>query len=169
MQTLRRRVLDMAHVEVETSAVEEKSSVSRRFLVVAVMQIDRASVRLSEEIVLNLRRPQLRIYMRFVFSQKTAVFGFDSNNPIHRPTNAPNRDLVKRKIFPSPWSFPQPGRGGSVGAKVERVVLNALATIPEIFRTDILAPSATVLYGAKVSPSNATTSTCPFQRLPPRW
>src|ERR1051326_3640298 len=84
MQTLWRRVLDMSHVEIETSAVEEKSSITRWFLVVSVMQIDRASVRLSKQIVFNLRRPQLRIDVRFVFTQKTAVFGFDSNDPIHR-------------------------------------------------------------------------------------
>src|ERR1043166_5610034 len=84
MQTLGRRVLDMSHVEIETSAVEEKSSITRWFLVVSVMQIDRASVRLSKQIVFNLRRPQLRIDVRFVFTQKTAVFGFDSNDPIHR-------------------------------------------------------------------------------------
>src|SRR3984893_1534996 len=73
----------MSHVEVETSAVEEQSPVSRRFLVVAVMQIDRANIRLSEEIIFNFRRPQLRIDVRFVFTQKTAVFGLDSNDPIH--------------------------------------------------------------------------------------
>src|SRR6266481_116063 len=84
MQTLRRRVLNMSHVEVETSAVEEKSPVSRRFLVVPVMQIDRASIRLSEEIIFDFRRPQLRIDVRFVFTQKTAVFGLDSNDPVHR-------------------------------------------------------------------------------------
>jgi len=74
----------VSHVEIETSAVKEKPSVSRWFLVVPVMQIDRAGVRLSEEIVFNLRRPQLRIDVRFFFTQKTAVFGFDSDDPIHR-------------------------------------------------------------------------------------
>src|SRR5437667_346202 len=83
MQAFRRRVLDMSHVEVETSAVEEKSSISWRFLVVAVMQVDRASIRRSEQIIFNLGRPQLRIDVRFFFTQKTAVFGFDSNDPIH--------------------------------------------------------------------------------------
>src|SRR6266480_6424541 len=83
MQTFRRRVLDMSHVEVETSAIEEKSAVARRFLVVAVMQIDRAGIRFSEKIVFDLRRPQLRIDVRFVFTQKATVLGLDSNDPIH--------------------------------------------------------------------------------------
>src|SRR5436190_19759574 len=83
MQTFRRRVLNVSHVEVEPPPIEEESSVSRRFLVVAVVQIDRASIRLSEEIVFNLCRPQLRINVRFVFTQKTTVFGFDSNDSIY--------------------------------------------------------------------------------------
>src|SRR5262249_44335506 len=84
MQAFRRRVLDVTHVKVETAAIEKKSSVSRWFFVVPVVQIDRASIRLSEEIVLNLRWPQLRIDVRFVFTYKAAIFGFDSNDPIHR-------------------------------------------------------------------------------------
>src|ERR1043166_4134503 len=83
MQTLRRRVLDVSHVEVEPSAVEEKSSIARRFLVIPVMQIDRAGVCLSKQIVFDLGRPQLRIHVRLVLAQKTAVFGFNSNDPIH--------------------------------------------------------------------------------------
>src|SRR5438046_2730854 len=73
----------MTHIEVETSAIEKKSAVTRRFLVVAVMQIDRAGIRFSEEIVFNLRRPQLRVHVRFVFTQKATVLGLDSNDPIH--------------------------------------------------------------------------------------
>ena len=83
MQTFRRRVLDMTHVEVKTSAVEKKSSVARRFLVVPVMQIDRTGIGFSEEIIFDLRRPQLRIDVRFVFTQKATVLGLDSNDPIH--------------------------------------------------------------------------------------
>jgi hypothetical protein len=47
----------MTHVEVKTSPVEEKSSVARRFLVIPVMQIDRAGVCFSEKIVFDLRGP----------------------------------------------------------------------------------------------------------------
>jgi hypothetical protein len=37
MQTFRRRILDMSHVEIETTAVKEKASVARRFLVISVV------------------------------------------------------------------------------------------------------------------------------------
>ena len=87
MQTLRRRVFDVSHVEIETSAVEKKAAVARRFFVIPVMQIDRASLGFSEQIVLYLGRPELGIDMRLLFTQQAAVFGFDSNDPIHRLTS----------------------------------------------------------------------------------
>ena len=74
----------MSHVEIETPAVEKKSSIARWFLVIPVVQIDRAGIGLSEKIIFNLCRPELRIDVRFLFTQKAAVFGFDSNDPIHR-------------------------------------------------------------------------------------
>src|SRR5437870_2344333 len=84
MQTFRRRVFDMSHVEIETAAIEKKPSIARWFLVIPIMQIDRAGVGFSEEIIFNLGRPELRIDVWFFFTQKTAVFGLDSNDPIHR-------------------------------------------------------------------------------------
>jgi len=83
MQTFRRRVLDVAHVEIEPPAVEEKPAVAGRFLVIAVMQIDRACVCLAEEIIFDLGRPKLGIHVRLVFTQKTTILGFNSNDPIH--------------------------------------------------------------------------------------
>src|SRR5882724_9465531 len=83
MQTFRRSVLDMSHVEVKTAAVKEKAAVARRFLVVAVMQIDRPGVGLAEQIIFDLRRPKLGIHVRLVFAEKTTVLGFDSDDSIH--------------------------------------------------------------------------------------
>jgi len=83
MQTLRGCVLDVTHIEIEPTAVEEKSAIARWFLVVAVMKIDCTGVGLAKEIILDLRRPKLGIHVRFVFTEKTAVFGFDSYNAIH--------------------------------------------------------------------------------------
>ena len=42
MQALRRSVLDVAHVEIEPAAIEQETAVAGRFLVVAIMQVDRA-------------------------------------------------------------------------------------------------------------------------------
>jgi hypothetical protein len=83
MQTFRGRVLDVPHVEVETSAIEKKASVPRWFFVISVMQIDGASVGLSKEIVFNFAWPKLGIAMRLSLAQKAAVFGFNSNDPVH--------------------------------------------------------------------------------------
>ena len=84
MQTLWRRVLDVSHVEIETPAIKKKTSVARRFLVIPVMQIDRARLGFAKEVVFDFCRPKLRIGVRLFFAQKTAVFRFNSNDPIHR-------------------------------------------------------------------------------------
>ena len=68
MQTLRRRVLDMPHVEVQTPAIEKKTSVARRLLIIPVVQIDRAGLGFPEKIVLYLGRPELRVPMRLLFT-----------------------------------------------------------------------------------------------------
>src|SRR6478752_9640188 len=83
MQTFRRRVLGVPHVEIQPAAVEKKAAVARRFFVIAVMKIDRAGVRLAEQIIFDLRRPKLGIHVRLVFAEKTTVLGFDSNHSIH--------------------------------------------------------------------------------------
>ena len=108
MQTLRRGILNVPHVEIKSAAIEKKSSVSGRLLVVAVMQIDGASVCFSEQIVFDLGRPKLRIHMRFFFANKTAVFGLDSNDPIHC-TQLTHRIAISlsQKVVPHLSSSPQ--------------------------------------------------------------
>ena len=83
MQTFRRRVLDVSHIEIEAPAVTKKASVTRWLFVIAVMQIDGAGLGVSEKMVFYLRRPELGIYVRLFFAQKTAVFGFNPNDPVH--------------------------------------------------------------------------------------
>src|SRR6476659_10059277 len=83
MQTFRGRVLDVTHVEIQPAAVQEKAAVARRFLIVAVMKIDRARIRLAEQIIFDLRRPKLGIHVRLVFAEKTTVLSLDSNDSIH--------------------------------------------------------------------------------------
>jgi hypothetical protein len=74
----------VSHVEIETPAIKKKTSVARWFLVITVMQIDRARLGFAKQVVFDLCRPKLGIGVRLVFAQKTAVFGFNSNDPIHR-------------------------------------------------------------------------------------
>src|SRR5436189_3018014 len=47
------------------------------------MQIDRARLGLTEQVIFNLRGPKLGIHVRLVFAEKTTVLGFDSNDSIH--------------------------------------------------------------------------------------
>src|SRR5262249_13294926 len=84
MQTFRRRVLDVPHIEVKTTAVEKKAAVAGRFVVIAIMQINGTGVGLAEQIIFYLRWPQLGIHVRLFFAEKTTVLGFNSNDAIHR-------------------------------------------------------------------------------------
>src|SRR5438045_9744209 len=55
----RRRVLDVAHVEITAATVEQKASVTRRLLVIAIVQGQRARARLPATLTRNVRRPGL--------------------------------------------------------------------------------------------------------------
>src|SRR3954453_21805503 len=83
MQTFGRRVLDVAHIEIERAAVKKKAAVARWFLVIAIMKIDGARVGFAEQVIFDLRRPQLGIHVRLVLAEQTAVLGLDSNDSIH--------------------------------------------------------------------------------------
>jgi hypothetical protein len=48
------------------------------------MKVDRTGVSFAEQIVFDLRRPKLGIYVRLVLAEETTVFGFDSYDAIHR-------------------------------------------------------------------------------------
>src|SRR6266545_5563666 len=114
MQAFRRCVLDVPHVEIEPPAVQEKSAIARRFLVIAVMKIDRAGVGLAEQIIFDLRRPKLGIHVRLVFAEKTTVLGFDSNHSIH--SNQITRRMatwLSQKDVPHLHPLPKMGSSGS--------------------------------------------------------
>src|SRR5438270_2352888 len=117
MQTFRRGVLDVAHVEIEPAAVQEKAAVARRFFVIAIMKIDRPGVGLAEQIIFDLGRPKLRIHVRLVFAEKTTVLGLDSYDSIHS-NQITNRiaTWLNEKDVPSPSSFPKMRRGESQDA-----------------------------------------------------
>src|SRR3954447_4623991 len=102
MQAFRRRILDVSHVEIKPAAIEQKSAIARRFLVITVMQIDRSRGRPAEEIILNLRRPKLRVSVRLIVAQQTAVLCFDANDTIHY------RELTHRirNSLSAKWRFP---------------------------------------------------------------
>ena len=60
MQALRRGIFDVAHVEIKPAAIEQKSAIARRLFVIPIVQIDRPGVRLAEEVILYLGRPERR-------------------------------------------------------------------------------------------------------------
>ena|SRR5438874_9447440 len=87
MKTLRRCVFNVSHIEIKTPSIEKETSVTRRLFLIPVVWINRAGLGFSKKIVLYLGRPELGIDMGLFFAQKAAVFGFYSNNPIHRLTS----------------------------------------------------------------------------------
>src|SRR5881296_2608116 len=87
MQTLRRGVLNVAHVEIKPAAVQKKAAVARRFFVIAIVKIDRPGARLVKEIILYFGRPHLGVTAQLFAAHQAAIFGFDSNDAIHRLTS----------------------------------------------------------------------------------
>src|SRR5438874_12994189 len=83
MQTFRCRAIDWSIGEIMAPAVTKKATVTRWLFVIEVMQIDGAGLGVSEKMVFYLRRPELGNYVRLFFAQKTAVFGFNPNDPVH--------------------------------------------------------------------------------------
>src|SRR5436190_13917166 len=78
------------------------------------MQIDRAGLSVSEKMVFYLRGPELGINMRLFFTQQTAVFCFDPNDPVHcnQLTHRMAESLNEKRGFPSPSSsLPKRGQG----------------------------------------------------------
>src|SRR5881394_4387818 len=110
MQTFRRRVLDVPHVEIEPAAVQEKAAVAWRFLVIAIMMIDRPGVGLAKQIIFDLGRPKLRIHVRLVFAEKTTVLGFDPDDSIHwKQITRRMATWLNQRNVPSPSSSPRNG------------------------------------------------------------
>ena len=79
---LRRRVFEVPHVDVEPPAIQQKAAVSRRLLVVAIVQVDHARLRFFEEVILHPRRPRIRPVQR-IAADEAAVFGFDADDAVH--------------------------------------------------------------------------------------
>src|SRR5438132_14049300 len=87
MQTFGRGVLNVAHVEIKPATVQTKVAVARRFFVIAIVKIDRPGARLVKEIILYFGRPHLGVTAQLFAAQQAAIFGFDSNDAIHRLTS----------------------------------------------------------------------------------
>jgi hypothetical protein len=83
VQTFRRSVLNVAHIQIETTPVKKKTSVTWWLFVIAIMQVNRASLSVAEKIIFDLRRPELGVTMRLFLTQKAAVLSLNPNDPIH--------------------------------------------------------------------------------------
>ncbi len=73
----------MPHVEVYPAAIEQEAAVARRFLIVPIVQVDRAGAHPAEEVILHAHRPGVAVRVHGVAAHQAAVFGFDPCNAIH--------------------------------------------------------------------------------------
>src|SRR3984893_16983580 len=74
----------MSHVEVESTSIQKKTAVARRFFVVPVMQVDSAHMTFPEEVVLHLNRPGVCLALGLVFRDQTTVLCLETNDSVHR-------------------------------------------------------------------------------------
>ena len=82
-EAFRRAVFDVAHVEIEPAAVEEKAAVARRLVVIAVVQIDQAELLLLEDVIADARRDGGQPER---FGSHAAIFGLQAGEPLHALT-----------------------------------------------------------------------------------
>ena len=64
LPAFRRRVFEVAHIEVNPAAVQEKTPIPGRLFVVAVVQVERAGAHLAEEVIFHPHRPGIAIRLR---------------------------------------------------------------------------------------------------------
>ena len=74
----------MSHVEVESTSIQKKTAVSRRFFVIPIVQVYRADVTFPKQIVLYLNRPGVRLALGLVLGDQTAILGLETNDSVHR-------------------------------------------------------------------------------------
>ena len=91
-----RGVFEMPHVDVEAPAVQEKTAVSGRLLVVAIMQVDRPRLGLLEEVIFHPGWPDVGVGIPLLACSETAVFGFNANDAIHGRTRMVTSEIVCR-------------------------------------------------------------------------
>ena len=128
----------MSHVEVESTSIQKKTAVSRRFFVIPIMQVYRANVTFPKQIVLYLNRPGVRLALGLVLGDQTAILGLETNDSVHRfaasdqnPTPATEKSSANSKknrailcVRPSSFGcclvpFGEPGAGEISGAAPE--------------------------------------------------
>src|SRR6476469_5321268 len=77
-------MFQVAHVEVDAAAIQETPAISRRLLVIAIMQIDHPGAHLAKEMILHPHRPGVAVRMRRLAAHQATILRLESGDPIHR-------------------------------------------------------------------------------------
>ncbi len=102
-----RGIFDVAHVEVNAAAIEQEAAVARRFLVVAIMQIQRAGPGFPEQVIFDPRRPAFAAALRPFAANEAAILRLDPHDPVHVEEHTPSggrlcqEGLVRTGAFPA--------------------------------------------------------------------
>ena len=83
MEAFRRGILDVPHVEIKAAAIEKKTAVARRLLIIPVVQIDGPYLGLAKKMVFDLGRPDLGTPVQAFVPGEAAILGFNPDNAIH--------------------------------------------------------------------------------------
>jgi hypothetical protein len=75
----------MAHIQLKPATIQKKTAVARRFLVIAIMQIDRADLTLAEKVILDFYGPRVSLALRLILRDQTSVFSLEASYPVHAP------------------------------------------------------------------------------------
>ena len=100
-----RRVLDVPHVEIQPAAVEQEPAVAGRFLVIAIVQVDRPESRDFEQMVLDADGERVGTALAVIAAHQTAILGFQPDDPVHKSFRAARISFSSNKR-----NFPVAGR-----------------------------------------------------------
>jgi hypothetical protein len=78
----RRGVLDVAHIKIKAASIQQKPTVAGWLFVIAIMQVQSARSRVSENVILDACRPGFGRKLGIV--DKRTIFGFEADHPIHK-------------------------------------------------------------------------------------
>jgi hypothetical protein len=78
----------VAHVEVNAPAIEQKSAIAGRLLVIAIVLVQHPDPAFFEEVILHAGWPRFHCATSF-FRNEAAILGFDSDNSVHGLSEKP--------------------------------------------------------------------------------
>src|SRR5262245_59412785 len=74
----------MSHVEIEPASVQEKAAITRWFLIIPIVKVNRSNLALAEQIILDLDRPGLGLGLSLFRGDYATMRCLRDDNPVPR-------------------------------------------------------------------------------------